>query len=145
MKYTQMCIEDIDEVISIFIDYYNSHDESSWTYEKAFKRIHQVWTIEDSFVLIQKKDNEIIGFAMGYFKQYDDLLAYELEEIVISYQHQKNGYGTLLMLELEHQVKEKGASLIELLAVNDIMHDNFYGKLKYKNANNLILKSKWID
>ena len=145
MKYIQMCIEDIDEVISIFIDYYNSHYESSWTYEKAYRRIHQVWTIEDSFVLIQKKDNEIIGFAMGYFKQYDDLLAYELEEIVISYKHQKNGYGTLLMLELEHQVEAKGASLIELLAVNGIMHDHFYGKLKYKNANNLILKSKWIN
>ena len=145
MKYTQMRIENIDELISIFIDYYNSHNESSWTYEKAYKRIHQVWTIEDSFVLIQKKDNEIMGFAMGYFKQYDDLLAYELEEIVISYKHQKNGYGTLLILELEHQVKEKGASLIELLAVNDIKHDNFYGKLKYKNANNLILKSKWLN
>ncbi len=48
------------------------------------------------------------------------------------------------MLKLEKQVKEAGGAMIQLQAVNDEMHEKFYGKLGYKDATNLILKSKWI-
>ncbi len=34
--------------------------------------------------------------------------------------------------------------MIQLQAVNDKMHNHFYEKFNYKNAGNLILKSKWL-
>ena len=46
------------------------------------------------------------------------------------------------MCELEARVKEKGAMLVQLQAVNDEHHEYFYGKLGYKDAKNLILKTK---
>lgn len=48
------------------------------------------------------------------------------------------------MLELEKKVKEAGGAIIQLQAVNDEMHEIFYGKLQYKNAENFVLKTKWI-
>ena len=39
-------------------------------------------------------------------------------------------------------LKEKGAMLIQLQAVNDDHHNHFYGKLGYKDATNLTLKTK---
>lgn len=48
------------------------------------------------------------------------------------------------MKELEKRVKELGAFLIQLQAVNDDMHNKFYGNLGYKDCHNLILKSKPI-
>lgn len=86
----------------------------------------------------------IIGFIIGYFEQYDDLKAYDLIEIVIAYPYQNKGIGTQCMLELEKKVKETGGDMIQLQSVNDEMHERFYGKLQYKNAENLVLKSKWI-
>lgn len=45
---------------------------------------------------------------------------------------------------IEAKVKELGSAMIQLQAVNDEMHNRFYGKLNYQDCNNLILKSKWL-
>ena len=144
MVYRAMEESDIVKVVPLYIDYYNSHDGSCWTSDTTTKRIHQVWSREDSLCLILENSNDIIGFAMGYFEQYDDLIAYDLIEIVIAGAYQNKGLGTDFMQELERQVKSRGASMIQLQAVNDERHNNFYGKLQYKNINNLILKTKWL-
>ena len=82
---------------------------------------------------------------MGYFKQYDDIIGYTLDEIVIAYPYQNKGIGSMLLKELEERVKEKGAACVELQAVNDAMHEQYYGKAGYKNAGNFVLKVKWFE
>lgn len=101
--------------------------------------------MEDSYSLLMKDDQgAIIGFAMGYFKQYDDIVGYTLEEILISSNNQNKGFGTILLKELENRVKEKGASCIELQAVKDELHERYYSKASYEDADNFILKVKWF-
>ena len=107
-----MLEKDIDRVVPLYMDYYNVHENSMWTQETTYKRIHQVFSREDSLCFIFEKNEEVIV--------------------------------TKCMLELEKQVKEAGGAMIQLQAVNDEMHEKFYGKLGYKDATNLILKSKWI-
>ena len=51
---------------------------------------------------------------------------------------------TQLMGLIEAKVKELGGAMIQLQAVNDDMHNSFYGKLNYRNCTNLVLKSKWL-
>ena len=145
MKIEEMNIEEIDLVPPLYIEYYNEHEGSCWTEITAKKRIKQVLTIDDSLSLIMKDDNGIVcGFAMGYFKQYDDILGYTLEEIIISYQNQNKGLGSILLAALESKVKEFGASCIELQAVNDEMHNMFYNKAGYFDARNFVMKVKWF-
>lgn len=48
------------------------------------------------------------------------------------------------MQELERQVRERGAMLIQLQSVNDEKHEHFYDKLGFKNAKNLVLKTKML-
>lgn len=93
------------------------------------------------------KDNEgkPIGFVMGYFKQYDDIVGYTLEEIIISSENQNKGLGSVLLEEVENRVEEKGASCVELQAVSDEMHERYYGKAGYKNAVNFVMKVKWFE
>lgn len=144
MNYSIMKEIDIQKVIPLYINYYNSQESGIWTEETTYKRIHQVLNIEDSYCLILEDNDAVLGFSMGYFEQYDDLTAYDLVEIVIDHKYQNQGLGKVFMLELEKKVKEIGASMIQLQSVNDEMHNSFYGKLNYKNVVNLILKSKWI-
>lgn len=87
---------------------------------------------------------EIIGFVMGYFEQYDDIQAYDLVEIVIAHGYQGRGMGTRFMQLLETKVEECGGAMIQLQAVNDERHNNFYSKLGFQNCSNLVLKSKWL-
>ena len=110
----------------------------------TYKRIHQVWSREDSLCMILEWGGEVIGFVMGYFEQYDDIAAYDLVEIVIKHEHQGKGIGTAFMELVEARVKELGGAMIQLQAVNDEMHERFYGKLGYRNCKNLVLKSKWL-
>lgn len=132
MKYDILKVSDIEKTIPFYIEYYNEVEGAQWTEETAYKRIHQVVTTEDSYGLTLSIDNSIIGFAMGYFVQYDDGKSYDLIEIVISHRYQRKGIGTMFMKELERRVKELGAFLIQMEVVNDEMHNNFYGKLGYR-------------
>lgn len=135
---------DINLVVPLYIDHYNNYEDGEWTQETTYKRIHQVWSREDSLCLILERSTDVLGFVMGYFEQYDDIQAYDLIEIVIAHEYQGKGIGTQFMEIIEAKVKEHGGAMIQLQAVNDDMHNSFYGKLNYKNCNNLVLKSKWL-
>ena len=139
-----MMEEDIKKVIPLYIEYYNNKEDAEWATETTYKRIHQVWSREDSYCLIWEDGSEIVAFAMGYFEQYDDCFAYDLVEIVVATHLQNNGYGTRFMQELEACVKNEGAMLIQLQAINDDLHNHFYGKLGYYDASNLVLKTKML-
>lgn len=145
MHIYEMNTGDLDEVLPLYIEYYNHHEGRSWTEKSAGKRIHQVLSMEDSYSLIMRNgDGEAVGFAMGYFKQYDDIVGYTLEEIIISSQNQGRGLGSLLLREAEKRVKEKGASCVELQAVSDEIHERYYGRAGYQNAGNFVMKVKWL-
>lgn len=146
MQIEVMDIKDIDIVIPLYIDYYNNHEEGCWTEETAKRRIQQVLKIDNSYSLLMKDDDgEVFGFVMGYYKQYDDIIGYTLEEILIGHKYQGKGYGSALLAELEARVKEAGASCVELQAVKDEMHEGYYGKAGYHDAKNFTLKVKWFE
>ena len=124
--------EDIEKIVPLYIEYYNNNEDAEWTKETTYKRIHQVWSREDSYCLVWENKNDIVAFAIGYFEQYDDCFAYDLVEIVVATHLQNKGYGSRFMKELESCVKNEGAMLIQLQAVNDDLHNHFYGKLGTK-------------
>lgn len=144
MTCRQMAEQDIDLVVPLYMEHYNTYEGGAWTHDTTYKRIHQVWNREDSLCMILEQGSEVIGFVMGYFEQYDDIQAYDLVEIVIAHAHQGKGIGTQFMGLIEAKVKELGGAMIQLQAVNDDMHNQFYGNLGYQDCKNLVLKSKWL-
>ena len=144
MTYRIMEECDIQKVIPLYIDYWNNHEGDEWTEEIVYQRIGQVLGSPDSYCLLAEDGDVVFGFAMGRFEQFYDLSAYNLVEIVIAAEYQHQGHGTAFMQELERRVKEKGAAMVQLMAVNDDAHNQFYGRLNYQNANNLVLKSKFL-
>ncbi len=142
MEYVNLTEENIDLVLNNYVDYYNNCEGGCWTYEKAYKRIHQVMTIEGAECLVQYDDEKMTGFAMGYYKEFDDLKAYFLEEIVIFAEYQNKGYGTAFLNELEVVIRQNGVEHIELISVNDEHHMHFYEKIGYYAASNLKMMGK---
>lgn len=127
MKYDKLTDENIKAVVNAYIDYYNNSEDGCWTYEKAYKRIHQVMTIEGAECFVQYDNEKLSGFVMGYYKEFDDLKAYFLEEIVIFAEFQNKGYGAAFMEELEKVVRRNGVEHLELISVND-EHHMFYSR-----------------
>lgn len=146
MRYYGMNESDIEGIARLYMDYYNNHGGGCWQYEKACRRIRQMVTIEGSLCLIQKDDeSNITGFAMGYFKEYDDISVYYLEEIVIFADYQNKGYGKQLLNEIEERAWEYGAKLIELTSVNDEHHMHFYKGFGMYEATNLKIMKKHYE
>lgn len=142
MEYTKLTEENIKAVVDAYVDYYNNHEDGCWTYEKAHKRIHQVMTIEGSESFVQYVDGKLSGFVMGYYKEFDDLKAYFLEEIVIFKEYQNKGYGATFLEYLEAVVRKNGVEHLELISVNDEHHMHFYKKLGFYAASNLAMMGK---
>ena len=143
VTYKIMQKEDIDSVIPLFIEYWNGTGDQ-WTYDLVYKRIWQVLGSPDSYCLMAFEGENVVAFAMGRMETFFDLTAYNLVEIVVTKNYQNKGIGTQVMLELEKRVKQLGVSLIQLSAVNDDMHDHFYGKLGYKNTTSMNSKGKFL-
>lgn len=138
-------MNNLDEMAKIYIDYYNNNEDGCWSEEKAKKRIAQMITINDSNCLCLYNDEEkMIGFILGYYREFDDLLGYCLDEIIVDLKYQNQGYGKLLMEKLEETVESDGASMIELTSVNDEHHKHFYKKCGFYISDNFIQMSKFI-
>ena len=142
MEYAVMTEQDVPAIARAYMEYYNLHENGCWQYEKAYKRIHQIVTIEDALCLIQTEHGQITGFEIGFFKEYDDLTAFYLEEIVIFAAYQNKGYGTALLQEIERCARERGAEHIELVSVNDAHHMQFYSSFGMYAASNLKVMGK---
>ena len=138
-----MTEKDLEYVVNKSNEYYNTVEERCWTYEKAYKRIHQVLTMEDSMCMVQIDDNgNISGYIIGYLKEFDDIRGYSLEEIVVFLGYQGKGYGTDFFIQLEKTVRENNVSIIELNSVNDEMHKHFYSKLGFYVAKTCLCMGK---
>lgn len=96
--------------------------------------------------MLQYDDQEEpVGFLMGYYKEFDDITGYFLEEIVIFLGQQDKGYGTAFLQELERVILAAGAVHVGLSSVNDEQHKHFYSKLGYYIAGNFIEMGKFIE
>ena len=143
ITYRQMRKEDIEKVIPLFMEYWNGTGDE-WTPQLVYSRIWQVLGSPDSYCMIAEDGAAAVGFAMGRLETFYDLTAYNLVEIVVASSYQGSGVGTAMMAELEGRVKELGAAMVQLVSVNDDMHEHFYGKLGYGDAINLKLKAKFL-
>lgn len=144
MKIREFTDGDIVRVTPLYLEYFNNYEEGEWTEATVAKRLGQMLSREDSYGIVMEKEGGIAGFALGYFEQFDDGIAYDLIEIVVAAAYQNQGLGTEMMIALEKRVKEKGAFMISLQAVNDARHDRFYGRLGYGNCKNFVIKVKLI-
>lgn len=129
----------LDDLIASYMDYYNARG-GTWTYEKAYRRLHQMITMEDSLVILQVEEKRLAGFLMGHFKCFDDSTGFFLEEILVFPEFQGKGYGSDFLRHLKSEVKGRGGQWIELLTTTEKMHRHFYGKNGYTQSDHLVLE-----
>lgn len=145
VKYIALNQNNLAALAEKYVDYYNNCEGGVWTTEKALTRIGQVMNICDSYCIVQTDGGNVTGFAMGYFKQYDDLVSYFLEEIVVFKSYQNQGYGTKMLKKLQKHAKARGAKIMELMSVNDLRHMHFYGKFGFKQTKTLAPMGKFFN
>lgn len=144
-SYKVMNEDDIAAVLPLYLEQYNEREGGCWTNETAARCIRQSVTMQDAYCLLMLLDGAPVGFVRGALVQYDDLVAYDLKEIVIAPAHQNKGLGTRLIREVETRVKALGAKMMQLDSVKDEQHEHFYRKLGFGTTGNFVGKSKFFE
>lgn len=142
-NFKELTIEDLEELIRRYISYYNSED-GEWTYGLAKKRLEQIFLTPNFYGIGLYNGSELLGFAIGWFKQFDDIQLFYLEEILVFKEHQNQGFGSTILKELESLVKRLGAQKVNLLTTHEDKHQDFYSRLGYKKSEFLIPMVKKI-
>lgn len=142
-KFKELTLQDLDSVINKYIIYHNG-EGGKWTYDLAKRSLEQTFLTPYFYGIGLYNELELVGFAMGCFKQYDDILLYYLEEILVFKEYQNNGLGTKILEELESLVKKQGAQKIDLSTTYEEEHQRFYSRLGFKKSDFLIPMYKRI-
>lgn len=142
-KYKELTIEDLDCLINKYIIYYND-EGGKWTYDLAKKRLEQIFLTPYFYGIGLYDESELVGFAVGCFKYFDDVQLFYLEEILVFREYQNKGLGTKMLQELETLVKKQGAQKIDLSTTFEDKHQRFYSRLFYKKSTFLIPMYKKI-
>lgn len=128
--FKQITRDYVEEIIDKYIAFREEEDEK-WEYEDAKMRIEQLVFVLGSYCIMIIKNDEIIGFALGFFKQFDTVKIYYLEEILIGKKFRNHGYGTMLLKKLEQDLKSSGCNKITLLTTHSDEHRRFYERLGF--------------
>ena len=142
-KTRELTLQDLELLIDKFIIYHNG-EGGKWTYDLAKRNLEQTFLTPYFYGIGLYDESELAGFAIGIFKQYDDILLYYLDEILVFKEHQNKGLGTRLLKELESLVKVQGANKIDLSTTHDEDHQRFYTRLGFKKSDFLIPMFKRI-
>lgn len=142
-NFKELTIEDLEMLISKYIIYYNL-EGGNWTYGLAKKRLEQIFLTPYFYGIGLYRKSELLGFSIGWFKQFDDIQLYYLEEILVFREYQNKGFGSKILQKLESLVKEQGAQKIDLATTYEDKHQRFYSRHGYKKSDFLIPMYKKI-
>lgn len=142
-KFKELQLEDLDILINKYIIYYNA-EGGKWTYDLAKKRLEQIFLTPFFYGIGLYNESELVGIAVGWFKQFDDIQIFYLEEILVFKEYQNKGLGTKILQELEYLVNQKGTQKIDLSTTYEAEHQRFYSRLGYKKSDFLVPMYKRI-
>ncbi len=105
----------------------------------CFEEVERVRLLHPALFLVLENENGIIGTVMGSF---DGRRGY-VHHLAVSPEHQQNGYGRLLMEELESRYHKMGVVKIHLFVEkrNDVVV-NYYKRQHWHVRDDLIMMSK---
>jgi GNAT superfamily N-acetyltransferase len=113
-----------------------------WTKETAYARLLELVENKRFIGYTQWHEDELIGAAFCYLKTFQNGLEIFVEEMWVSPDFQRKGYGLALMDEIEKYATENGIVAIALFTGKSKPSFDFYKKCGYKHLEELAFMHK---
>jgi len=138
-------LDDMCKCVELFVQVFNAPPwNNKWTNNTAWKYL-QEFSDSKQFLGYTLWDNDIIiGAVFGHLKSWYGGDEIYIDELYISPDYQRKGYGIALMDTVEKFAKENSFSSITLLTGVGSPAFSFYEKIGYKHLEHLAFMHKRV-
>jgi aminoglycoside 6'-N-acetyltransferase I len=137
--------ENILQVVPLYMAVFNSPPwNDGWSELAATERMRSFAKYPKFFGLKLSVDGVAIGFALGWAERWVDAWKFHLYEMCISPDWQGQGYGRILLSELERQTRGKGHTAMFLQTGAKVPARKFYDACGYRD-HGLVIMGKRYD
>lgn len=135
--------DDIDRCARLYIHSYNRPPWNyNWSYEKAVKYLTEYMDSGRFVGFVLCEEEEFAGAILGHSKTWwtNDLLY--IDELFISPDSQRKGYGKLLLDHAEDYAKKQELEVITLMTNKYMPAMKFYTNIDYMQAEQFVFLFK---
>jgi len=134
---------DLDECTRLFIRVFNSEPwNDGWTFEKAKKRLEDIFLSAGFYGIGCWRDHSILGIACGNKEQWTDSEHFNLKEFCVDIENQNMGIGSRILGRLEQELMLQKCNRIYLLTMKSGIAESFYKKNGYYASGKMIMMGK---
>ena len=143
MKCRKINQADIEAGADILCSVYNNEVwQCRWSKEAAMEYLTDFFNMKKFVGYVIDDGNEIIGGIFAHEKVWWNNSEVFVEEMFIKPEFQKKGYGSLLLIEVEKYITEKGLAGITLSTNKYAPAPHFYSKNGFMNCEHVIFMAK---
>ena len=114
----------------------------SWTVEDAEVHVQELLESSQSFGLEYVIDGEVAGFILGTSMLFHYGRTFEINDLAVAPEHQRQGIASELMDTCLAVLKERGIVAVHLITAGTGVLPAFYEKYGFKREESVILMGK---
>ncbi|CAM3587206.1 N-acetyltransferase [Erysipelothrix urinaevulpis] len=127
--------------------YINTFTQAPWfdkidNNQKVYHYFQNAYQMGNSRSYVFIKDDEIVGFCVGFLKPWIEGIELYIDEICIDYNHQRQGYGDAFLNAIINDLKEDKIESILLNTDKNTPAYNYYKKHGFKEIENLVILTR---
>lgn len=141
----EMKLEDITACADILCSVYNNELwKCRWTPEVAPDYLTDYFNMEKFVGYVLEEGGEVLGGIFAHEKIWWNNTEVFVEEIFVKPEKQGNGYGSMLLQQVEKYIQEKGLAGMTLLTNKYAPAPKFYEKNGFGVSENIIYMYKEV-
>jgi len=136
-------MSDLQNCCELYVRTFNGEPwYDHWTVETAYDRLLELAENKRFLGYTLWNDDELIGAVFCFLKTYYNGSEIFVEELWVSSDYQRKGYGMKLMDEVEKYATENGITSVTLFTGKNKPSFDFYEKRGYNHLENLAYMHK---
>ena len=116
-----------------------------WKIEDAILHVSEILESEQSYGWECLSDGNVVGFILGSTMLFHYGRVFEINDLAVLPDYQRNGIATKLLKHCISEMKERGIKGINLITANEGALPEFYGRYGFEREEEVILMGMKIE
>lgn len=145
MVFRSLSHKDLARCADLFTNVFNNAPwNETWSIESATQRLEDCFNTPQFYGLVAIENDALIGFAFGHLEVWGKSRYFNLREMCVAQNRQRQGVGTELMNALIDELKNQSVEKLYLHTARDTDARAFYEKHGFRVSEKMVMMSKSV-